>query len=151
MANIVLDANVIVAWVDPADSLHARGAALLERLQADGHDAVLLDVLVGEAVSVLCRRFEERKRGADLPGALAKLRAMIGPSDVTWIGGETARLYEAILDVVGESEGKLNFNDALLVLLQREGRIGAVATFDADFESVPGFTLVGEPRKQDTD
>ncbi|MGB8298253.1 MAG: hypothetical protein WCG85_22755, partial [Polyangia bacterium] len=68
MAECVLDANVLVAWIDAADSLHARAHDLMTRLEQDGTDTdpVLLDVLVGEAVSVLCRRFWERRRTGDL-------------------------------------------------------------------------------------
>jgi len=37
-------------------------------------------------------------------------------------------------------QDSLNFNDALLVALQRDGGIGDVASFDSGFDSVP--TLV---------
>ena len=51
-------------------------------------------------------------------------------------------MFEEIVDATEASGGVLNFNDAALVLLQREGTIGDVATFDvklagtADFRSV---------------
>jgi len=67
MAECVLDANVPVAWIDAADSLHARARDLMtQNWSKDGSEPVLLDVLVGEAVSVLCRRFRERRRSGDL-------------------------------------------------------------------------------------
>ena len=72
------------------------------------------------------------------------MRGFIRPSVITWVGGEAARLFDEILDLVAKTEGKLNFNDAFLVLLQRERRIGALATFDGDFDSVPGFERVAE-------
>lgn len=46
MAEVVLDANVLVGYLDANDSQHARARALIERLEADGHESVLLDVLV---------------------------------------------------------------------------------------------------------
>jgi predicted nucleic acid-binding protein len=60
MAEVVLDANVIVALLDAADSQHARAVELTERLEAEGHDLVLVDFLVFEALSVLCRRAAQR-------------------------------------------------------------------------------------------
>jgi predicted nucleic acid-binding protein len=60
MADVILDANVLVAQLDASDVLHARAVELLERLHRDGDQAVLLDVLVGEAISVLCRRSQAR-------------------------------------------------------------------------------------------
>ncbi|MBK8995714.1 MAG: hypothetical protein IPM35_08200 [Myxococcales bacterium] len=64
MAEVVLDANVLVGLLDAGDVHHARARALVDRLKADGHSTVLLDVLVGEAVSVLCRR-RDRRVGRD--------------------------------------------------------------------------------------
>jgi predicted nucleic acid-binding protein len=44
-----------------------------------------------------------------------------------------------ILDVVETTGGLLNVNDALLVVLQREGVIGDLASFDSGFDVVKGF------------
>jgi predicted nucleic acid-binding protein len=143
MAECVLDANVLVAWIDAADSLHARAHDLMNQLEQDGDtEPVLLDVLVGEAVSVLCRRFRERRRSGDLAAMLADFRRRIDPSAIMWVGSEAERLYEGILDLVASTGGKLNFNDAFIAVLQKEVRIGPVATFDAGFDAVPGFVRV---------
>ena len=48
----------------------------------------------------------------------------------------------AVPSLIPSTGGKLNFNDALIAVLQREGRIGPVATFDAGFDAVPGFVRV---------
>jgi predicted nucleic acid-binding protein len=66
MAEVVLDANIIIAQSDRSDALHARAIDLVARLERDGHRPVLIDVLVAEAISVLCRRARERK--ANPPG-----------------------------------------------------------------------------------
>ena len=142
MAECVLDANVLVAWIDAADSLHARAHDLMTQLEQDGNEPVLLDVLVGEAVSVLCRRFRERRRSGDLAAMLADFRRRIDPSAIMWVGSEAERLYDGILDLVASTGGRLNFNDAFIAVLQKEGHIGPVATFDAGFDAVPGFVRV---------
>jgi hypothetical protein len=49
MADVVLDANVLVGWLDAGDVLAPRVAALASRLRADGHRLVFLDICVGEA------------------------------------------------------------------------------------------------------
>jgi hypothetical protein len=52
-------------------------------------------------------------------------------------------MADVVLDanvIVGEkAEGKLNFNDALLVVLQRAGIIEEVAAFDTPLASQAGF------------
>ena len=55
-AEIVLDTNVLVAWLDEHDSLAKQASALLDRIAANGDRAVLIDVAVSEALSVLARR-----------------------------------------------------------------------------------------------
>ncbi|HRI66030.1 MAG TPA: hypothetical protein PK156_17400 [Polyangium sp.] len=57
----MLDANVIVGWLDDNDALAPRAIALLERLRAARFRPVLLDICLSEAVSVICRRARERK------------------------------------------------------------------------------------------
>jgi predicted nucleic acid-binding protein len=47
-----------------------------------------------------------------------------------------------VLDVVQETGGKVNVNDALLVVLQREGSIGEVASFDQKLDTASGFRRV---------
>ena len=61
MAEVVLDANVIVALLYAADSQHQRAVELAQRLEAEGHNLVLVDFLVFEALSILCRRAAQRK------------------------------------------------------------------------------------------
>ena len=75
MAEIVLDANVLVGYFDSRDTQHARASNLIAKLEADGHESVLLDVLVAEAVSVLCRKAVQRKTSPpDRSGVLARVR-----------------------------------------------------------------------------
>ncbi|MBI4704106.1 MAG: hypothetical protein HY744_23605 [Deltaproteobacteria bacterium] len=59
MAEVVLDANVPVGLLYHGDAQHGRACELVDRLEREGHAGVLLDILVLEAVSVLCRRARE--------------------------------------------------------------------------------------------
>jgi hypothetical protein len=47
-----------------------------------------------------------------------------------------------VLNVIGQFGGKLNFNDAALVVLQERGLIGEVATFDASLAAHPDFRSI---------
>lgn len=57
MAEVVLDANVIVALLYADDSQHQRAVDLTTLLESEGHSIVLVDILVFEALSVSSRRF----------------------------------------------------------------------------------------------
>lgn len=141
---VALDANVLVAWLDAADALAPRATALLDRLRAEGAELVLLDIAIGEAVSVLCRRSVQRRTSPpDLTSALAVVRTWVERGMVRWVAGEVERLMADVLAVIEASAGRLNFNDALLVVLQREGTIGEVASFDTGFDAVQAFHRYG--------
>lgn len=125
MAEVVLDANVIVGWLDKADVHNARATELIDGLKRDGHVALLFDVFVAEAVSVICRRAQERRsKSTDLSMATSVVRRWHEAGQIAPVSGDVGRRFGAIMDVVEASAGALNFNDALLVVLQREGAIG---------------------------
>jgi predicted nucleic acid-binding protein len=100
-------------------------------------------VLVGEAVSVVCRRARERHGlPPNLAAALTIVRHWSQAGFIRWVAGESERIIGSILDVIQETGARLNFNDALLVVLQREGLIDEVASFDRGFDVVPDFRRV---------
>lgn len=138
MSKIVLDASVLVGHLDRYDSLHARAEELGERIRANGDVPQAIDLLVQEAVSVLCRRARERKQQAPhLPDILRAVRVWFERGQVAFTQAKLEALFPAVLDVIEDTGGMLNYNDAALVVLQQRGHIGAVATFDANL--VPRF------------
>jgi predicted nucleic acid-binding protein len=137
---VVLDANVIVAWLDEADVLAARARELMQRLRNEGAELVLVDVTVTEALSVLCRRAAQRRTSPpDLARAVATVRNWSERGIIRWVAHEHERLFAKVLALVESTTGRLNFNDALLVILQDEEILGAVASFDAGFDMVERF------------
>lgn len=143
MAEVVLDANVLVGYLDANDVQHTRASALIDRLQAGGHASVLLDVLVAETVSVLCRRARERKASPpDLTAVLVRVRRWHDAGEIEPALSDVPRFFTEVLDVIEESAGALNFNDGLLVVLQRNAIIDDVASFDEGFDKVNGFRRI---------
>lgn len=113
MAEVALDANVIVGILYEGDVHHQRAKQLRSELRRDGHEVVILDFLLHEAVSVLCRRAKERKvNPPDLRAALGVVRGWFESGGIRLVGRESERLAADVLDVVSESNGVLNFNDA---------------------------------------
>jgi predicted nucleic acid-binding protein len=144
MSDVVLDANVLVGLLDRNDSLHQRATEVLAQMQGRGAQPVMLDVMVSEAVSALCRRATQRKsRSPDLGLVRDQIHAWLEADLVTFVHDAVAELFEEIVDVAEASAGVLNFNDAALVLLQREGTIGEVATFDTNLAGTADFRSIG--------
>jgi len=140
MADVALDANVVVGLLDKEDSLNARARELVRRIRYAGDEPQTLDFVAAEAVSVLCRRATERKRNIpDLVEILAEVRRWYDAQEIEFVQQEFQKLYPGILGVIESSGGKLNFNDAALIVLQQQGFIDEVATFDVLLASQPGF------------
>lgn len=97
MAEVVIDANVLVGLFDEHDSLHGSAIALLARLDAEGHVALVVDVLLGEAISVLCRRALERKSNPpSLTVAIAQACTWLDRGEVAFLGRDQERLLRAM-------------------------------------------------------
>ncbi|HKQ69681.1 MAG TPA: type II toxin-antitoxin system VapC family toxin [Polyangiaceae bacterium] len=143
MADVVIDANVLVALLYQADVHHDRARQLVDRLERDGNTLVMLDFLVYEAVSVLCRRARERKTSPpDLATVLTAVRAWFRDGQVQTAAQEATRFVDNVLDVVDQTGGVLNFNDALVAVLEREGLIEQFASFDPGFDALPDFRRI---------
>lgn len=143
MAEVVLDANILVAWLDEGDSQHVRASALLDRLEESGHQLVLLDILLSEAISVLCRRARERREPPELSFILEVAKRWVREDAVRWVAAEAEVVFDDVLNVVEYTAGRLNFNDGLLVVLQRLGLIDDVASLDTGFDVVEDFRRIG--------
>jgi predicted nucleic acid-binding protein len=140
MADIVLDANVLVGYFDQNDALHQQALIVFERLEATGNTPLMLDFLVAEAVSVVCRRALQRKTNPpDLGAIVEKVRSLFLQGEIEFVNEDAESRFARVLDVVRQSAGVLNFNDAMLLVLQQEDVIGAVATFDEALVKYPGF------------
>lgn len=140
MADVVLDANVIVGLLDGGDALAARARTLRAAIAAVGDHAALVDFLFAEAMSVLARRSRERKHARPDFDAIAKTAiARLAQGHIVFLSDRTPAVFGRVLDVMRETGGALNFNDGLVVVLQRDGVIGDVASFDVALDLVPGF------------
>ena len=50
-----------------------------------------------------------------------------------------------MVELIRGSDGKLNFNDALMALACRERDIPALASFDRDFDTISWLTRLASP------
>jgi len=140
MAEVVLDANVLVGYWDQNDVLHKQALAVFAQLEATGDKPLMLDFLVAEAISVVCRRTMQRKTNRpDLGAILLKVQALFDRGDIEFLNEDVEGRFLKVLDVIRDSTGALNFHDATLMVLQQEGVIEEVATFDDALAKYPGF------------
>ncbi len=139
---VVLDTSVLVGLLDSHDKWHSQAVAIRDALQEVDAVVLFVDPVVNEVVSVLARRMEEQQRTEQFAAALTRLESLISPDVIAWISAFTEQLYEQVLALVREHEGRLNFHDALIALACREMGIEHLASFDRDFDQVDWLVRV---------
>jgi predicted nucleic acid-binding protein len=145
MNKAVVDANVLVAVIDERDKWHVRTSSLLEALRFQNIEIVWFDCVVNETISVLARRTQEQKRSEQLARLFESLIRMIPAEQITWVSSENQRLYYSVIELIRNSDGALNFNDALMSLCCREYGIKLIVTFDQDFDQISWLTRIEKP------
>ena len=119
---ILLDTNVIVAFLDKKDSLHAKAVELIQNCDADLFGT--LNILLGETYSVMVRRCKERKY--DCSKAVETLRNFEQDLEIVKVDLENyhGRIVECL-----KLNFNLNYNDWLLFLYAVENGV-EVLTLD---------------------
>jgi len=142
MNRVVIDTNVLVALVDSRDKWHVQARAILDTLEAHDAHVMYLDCVLNETISVLARRSEEQKRVGEFV-ALAETALRQAPeTSIVWASLETYRLYSEIIALVKQTQGALNFHDALIASLCREWEVTLLLSFDKDFDSIRWLTRI---------
>ena len=84
----------------------------------------------------------EEANPPDLATTLARIRGAADRGEIRFVAKESERLLPELLRIIEETGGVVNFNDALLVALQRRGAIGDVASFDQGLDTASGFRRI---------
>lgn len=142
---VAIDSSVLVAFLDFRDHWRPQALALQKALVNAQVVPIYLDCVAAEAISATTRRLYEKKRGADATLVIDRLNALTQQYPLTWVFPDVPRLYPEVLDLMRDSSGELNFNDALIALVCRERGIPAIASFDADFDQVPWVKRMAKP------
>ena len=142
---VALDTNVLVALIDDHDKWHEEARSLHGALEAEQIELIYFDCVLNETVSVLARRAHEQKRVEEFVPMLDGLVCLIPADMVTWVSNESQRLYESVVELVRDSQGALNFNDALIALFCREIGVSTIVTFDRDFDLAPWLQRLDRP------
>jgi len=140
-----IDTSVLIGLLDPKDVWHGPAVALKEAFQKRQVKVAMFDCVLAEAISTMARRIHEQPRTADLDHLLARISADDLREDILWVLPDVPVLYDDIVELVRSSNGELNFNDALIVLSCRHRDIPFIASFDRDFDSVPGLRRLAKP------
>ena len=141
----VIDTNVLVAISDSQDKWHKKALILLDMLKIQGVRIIYFDCVLSETVSVMARRAEEQKRSNQFPALLDNLLQNIPLENITWISLEIQKMYSDVMKLIRDHFGILNFNDSLIALSCRDLNIGAIVSFDRDFDQISWLQRISLP------
>jgi predicted nucleic acid-binding protein len=131
---IVLDSSFLIAYHNTRDIHHAEAARAMVHLAAgEWGTALLLEYVFLEVVTVLRAR-----RGA--PTALFVSEQLLDAREVEFVPC-SQHFFETLSTFRRENAG-LTFTDAAIVTVARREKKGYVATFDADFRTLSGITVI---------
>lgn len=146
---VAVDTSVLVALFVPDDTWRSQAASLVNNLRRNQASIIYFDCVIAEALSTAVRRLHERRQSERIPAVIQRFRHELPGAAITWVLPDTERLYEPILALVEQSNGILNFHDALIALACRERDIPSIASFDPDFDTIPWLTRLSSPSAPD--
>jgi predicted nucleic acid-binding protein len=141
---IALDTNFVVGLVDEQDLWSTAALSLQTALTAKAFVPVIFDCVMAEVVSVVARRIHEKRRVANLPTLLERIRTQFPAGTLVWLYPDLPKQYDEVIALVEQTGGELNFNDALIALACRDRNIPYLASFDADFDQVDWLKRVAQ-------
>lgn len=142
---IIIDTNVLVGLYDEKDVWNRPARYLMENLKKALIDLILLDCVVNETFTVLARRLREGKRQDNLTSVFKKLKADLSKDKITNSYQLIETNYKEIINRIIESNGKINFHDALIITFAFNQNISFIASFDTNFDGITGITRLFDP------
>ncbi len=142
MNKVIIDTNVLVGLYDKKDVWHKQAKKLIQRFKETFLDLIIPDCVVNETFTVLARRLSERKDKKILVTTLKRVKATFPKSRITNSYQLIETKYDALIDRIIKSNGKINFHDALIITFAINQSIPFIASFDEDFDGITGVTRI---------
>ncbi len=140
-----LDTSYVLGLIDEQDLWHAQAINLRDALDAGAFHTSIFDCVLAEVVSLLARRTHEQRRSATFSDLAARLQTRFPTKSITWLYPDLPADYDDILALVSQTNGELNFNDALITIACRKRGIAWLASFASDFDRVAGLKRISQP------
>ncbi len=128
MVKVLIDANVLIAAVNPTELHFARACEIL----AETTDAAVTELVANETANVIVRRRSKKQSIESMAQLVSSGIEIIYLDDQTFM--QTLQLFKAW--------NKSSFADAANIIMMRKLGITRIATFDQAFKQIPGIEVV---------
>ena len=140
MNKAILDSSFLVGYFDRGDVWHSKAVMLMEKNDVEG---VILDCVLNEIFSVLCRRAKEKGEGKKFNKIIDSVSKRFPRQKIVWSYPDIKHHYDDILSLMREHQGELNFHDCLIALVSREKGIKKMVSFDQGFDRIQWLERIG--------
>jgi len=136
MNRVLVDTSFIVAFMDKKDRHYKKALKIQGEIEKVGVELVCMDCVVNEVYSVMARKLIER----GMSGEFSKVADLIGDFlesiDVVSAYRYLPKLHSEVVNLMKQTEGRLNYHDALIALCCRQEGINKIVSLDSDFDEV---------------
>jgi predicted nucleic acid-binding protein len=132
---LILDSSFLIAFHNKQDAHHSAAARVMEDLLGGKFgQALLLEYVFLEVVTVLLAR-----RG--LPVATSVAQALLNAREVEFV--PCSEFFTEVFETFSsQKKTSLSFTDAAIVTMAKRQSGAFIATFDKDFRSIEGISVV---------
>ncbi len=132
---LILDSSFLIAFHNKQDAHHSAAARVMEDLLGGKFgQALLLEYVFLEVVTVLLAR-----RG--LPVATSVAQALLNAREVEFV--PCSEFFIEVFETFSsQKKTSLSFTDAAIVTMAKRQSGAFIATFDKDFRSIEGISVV---------
>ena len=132
---LILDSSFLIAFHNKQDAHHSAAASVMEDLLGGKFgQALLLEYVFLEVVTVLLAR-----RG--LPVATSVAQALLNAREVEFV--PCSEFFIEVFETFSsQKKTSLSFTDAAIVTMAKRQSGAFIATFDKDFRSIEGISVV---------
>jgi predicted nucleic acid-binding protein len=132
---LILDSSFLVAFHNKQDAHHSAADRVMEELlEGRFGQALLLEYVFLEVVTVLLAR-----RGLAVATSVA--HALLNAREVEFV--PCSDLFGDVFETFSsQKKASLSFTDAAIVTLAKRQNGASIATFDKDFRSIEGISVV---------
>ena len=128
-----MDTGIFIALAISTDENHQKAGQVYAKVKASGETLVLSESIFGELVSFLRRKQNPEK-------AYERGEALLQTQEVLVIS-QTLKEMRDCLPLL-KKYGFASYTDALTVAMMQSRGINKIASFDSEFDKVPGITRI---------
>ena len=136
MNKVLLDTNFIIALVDSKDQYHKKALEIESRIKKKEIEIICMDCIVNEVYSVIARKLIERKMSKEFSMMANLIMNFFKNIDVINAYRYLPKIHSEVVTLMCQTEGRLNYHDALIALSLKEEDIKSIVTLDNDFDEI---------------